>query len=106
MNTGNIFASVPADMPGELTEMLAGSQTVKIERILSRGHRSPDGFWYDQEQNEWALLLKGRTRLSFEGQADTVLLTAGDYINIPAHVRHRVAWTAVDEETVWLAVHY
>jgi len=87
-------------------ETLAGSKTVRIERILSRGHRSPEGFWYNQEQNEWVLLLKGRTGLSFEGQSGAVELAPGDYLNIPAHARHRVAWTAEDEETIWLAVHY
>lgn len=87
-------------------ETLADSKTVRIERILSRGHRSPEGFWYNQEQNEWVLLLKGRAGLSFEGQSGAVELAPGDYLNIPAHVRHRVAWTAEDEETIWLAVHY
>ncbi|PIP08806.1 MAG: phosphoribosylaminoimidazole carboxylase, partial [Syntrophobacteraceae bacterium CG23_combo_of_CG06-09_8_20_14_all_50_8] len=56
---GNVFASIPASLPEELMEILAGSEAVKIERILSRGHRSSDDFWYDQEQNEWVLLLKG-----------------------------------------------
>jgi cupin 2 domain-containing protein len=106
IDRGNIWAAIPAQIPAELTEMLAGSQTVKIERIISRGHRSADGFWYDQDQNEWVLLLKGQAGLSFEGQAATVELTAGDYLNIPAHVRHRVAWTAGDTETIWLAVKY
>jgi cupin 2 domain-containing protein len=106
MAKGNIWASIPEQLPDELTEVLAGSQEVTIERIVSRGHCSAEGFWYDQDQNEWVLLLKGRAVLSFEGQAATVELTAGDYLNIPAHVRHRVAWTAEDTETIWLAVKY
>lgn len=106
MAKGNIWASVPEQIPDELTEILAGSQEVKIERILSRGHCSADGFWYDQDHNEWVLLLKGKAGLSFEGKPATVELTVGDYINIPAHVRHRVAWTAEDTETIWLAVKY
>jgi cupin 2 domain-containing protein len=102
----NIWAAIPKHIPAELIEVLAGSPTVKIERIVSRGHCSPAGFWYDQDHNEWVLLLQGQARLSFEGEPATVELTAGDYLTIPSHVRHRVAWTAEDTETIWLAVHY
>ena len=106
MERGNVFASIPTQMPEELTELLSGSGRVRIERILSKGHRSPDGFWYDQDRNEWVLLLKGRAGLTFEGESGIVALTAGDYLNIPAHIRHRVEWTAENEETIWLAVRY
>ena len=106
METDNIFAAIPAQLPEELTEALAGSPHVKIERIISRGHRSPAGCWYDQEQNEWVLLLKGGAGLAFENAAGVTELKPGDYINILAHVRHCVAWTADDEDTVWLAIHY
>lgn len=103
---GNIWAAIPDQLPDELTEILTAAEGVTIERIVSRGHCSADGFWYDQDCNEWVLLLKGRAGLSFEGRPAAIELTAGDYINIPAHVRHRVAWTAADAETVWLAVKY
>jgi cupin 2 domain-containing protein len=103
---GNIRATIPEQIPYEITEILAGSQAVKIERIISRGHCSVEGFWYDQDYNEWVLLLQGKAGLAFADQSAAVELTAGDYINIPAHVRHRVAWTAEDTETIWLAVKY
>jgi len=106
MNQGNIWAAIPKQIPAELTELLAGSQEVKIERIISRGHCSTDGFWYDQEYSEWVMLLKGQARLTFASPPATVELTAGDYVDIPAHVRHRVAWTAEDRETIWLTVKY
>jgi cupin 2 domain-containing protein len=106
MAKGNIWAAIPKQIPDELTEILAGSPAVTIERIISRGHCSADGFWYDQDHNEWVLLLQGKAGLSFEGQPAIVELTGGDYINIPAHVRHRVAWTAEETETLWLAVKY
>jgi len=106
MNTGNIFADVPGQVPDELFEDLLKTGAVRVERIVSRGHRSPDGFWYDQDRNEWVIVLKGRARLRFDGQADAVELGAGDYINIPAHTRHRVEWTDPAADTVWLAVYY
>ncbi len=106
LEKSNIFADRPADLPVEAIELLAGSPSVKIERIISRGHRSTDDFWYDQEQNEWVLLLKGRAGMTFAGSPACFELVAGDYLNIPAHVRHRVEWTADDEETIWLAVFY
>lgn len=106
INKGNIRSTIPEQIPHEITEILAGSQAVKIERIISRGHCSAEGFWYDQDYNEWVLLLQGKASLTFADQSAAVELTAGDYINIPAHVRHRVAWTAEDTDTIWLAVKY
>jgi len=91
-------------LPEELTTVLQEGTGVRIERIISTGHRSPDGFWYDQSKNEWVLVLQGAARLEFE---DRVLeMRPGDFVNIPAHQKHRVAWTTPDEPTVWLAVHY
>jgi cupin 2 domain-containing protein len=102
--TRNLFADFPTELPEELIETLVESKSVRIERIVSRGHASPAGFWYDQPQAEWVVLLRGAARLRFEDQL--VELRPGDWIHIPAHRRHRVEWTAADEPTVWLAVHY
>ena len=77
---------------------------MRIERIVSQGHSSPHGFWYDQDQNEWVVLLKGAARLEFEDEK--VELRHRDFINIPAHRKHRVDWTTPDEPTVWLGVRY
>ncbi len=101
----NIFDAIPADLPTELFETLAESQTVKIERIISKGHRSPDHGWYDQPQHEWVIVLQGQATISFDN-APAVTLTTGVYLNIPAHQKHKVSWSDPDEETVWLAVHY
>ena len=101
---GNVFAGLPADLPYELFSTLLDATAVRVERIISHGHASPDGFWYDQELAEWVLLLRGAARLAFE---DRVLeLRPGDFVNIPARQKHRVEWTTPDEPTVWLAVHY
>ncbi len=107
MMSKNIFSDLPgANLAEEFFEQLACSYHVRIERIVSQGHSSPEGFWYDQEQNEWVLLLQGRARLLFADADEVVDLVPGDWINIPAHAKHRVVWTAPDEKTIWLAVHY
>ena len=96
----NLFADLPGDLPDELIQPLVDAETVRIERIVSRGHASPDGFWYDQDQDEWVVVLKGTAKLRFEDE--TVAMGPGDFIAIPAHKRHRVEWTMPDEPTVWL----
>lgn len=106
MKTRNIHADIPPGVSGEFVESLAENKNVRIERIVSRGHVSPEDFWYDQETNEWVVVVKGRARILFEGEGDAVSLASGDYVNIPAHCRHRVVWTDPAQETIWLAVHY
>ncbi len=106
MTVKNIFDDIPDNLPQELIEKISGLGKVKIERIVSRGHASPDDFWYKQEQNEYVILLQGKAGLIFENRADVIVLKPGDYLNIPAYVKHRVAWTGSDEDTIWLAVHY
>jgi cupin 2 domain-containing protein len=101
-----LFAAIPPELPEERCDELLRGGAFRVERILSRGHSSPAGFWYDQPQAEWVVLLQGRAGLRFEGEERVIALAAGDHLDIPAHRRHRVEWTAVDEETVWLAIHY
>jgi cupin 2 domain-containing protein len=100
----NLFTNLPQNLPEELLTTLLEASDVRIERIVSQGHSSPEGFWYDQDQAEWVLVLRGAARLEFE---DRLLeMRPGDFVNIPAHKKHRVAWTTPDEPTIWLAVHY
>ena len=106
MNSANLLVGIPAELPDELLTTLHRSGGVRIDRIVSRGHCSPPGFWYDQEQNEWILLLEGSAALEFEGGDGPVELRRGSYLNIPAHARHRVVWTDAEERTVWLAIHF
>ncbi len=103
--TGNLFRPVPERRTEEFLDVLLERPGIRIERIVSRGHASPEDFWYDQPQDEWVLLVKGRAGLRFADEAGDRLLSAGDHVLIPAHRRHRVAWTDPDGETVWLAVH-
>ena len=101
----NIFDDIPANLDKEVIESLVDSENVRIERIISKGHTSPDTGWYDQDRNEWVIVLKGAAVLSFSDES-SVSLKAGDHINIPAHEKHKVTWTAPDTETIWLAIHY
>lgn len=102
----NLFAGVPAHLPDELFETLVSAPGVRLERIVSLGHPTPPGRWYDQDTNEWVVLLRGAAILRFEDEPEPRTLRPGDYLDIPAHRRHRVEWTTPGEPTVWLALHY
>ncbi len=99
----NIFADIPKKLPKELFETLIVKENLKIERIISKGHISQT--WYDQSHDEWVIILQGEAVLTFEDEKE-IKLSTGDYINIPAHTKHKVTWTKPDEETIWLAIHY
>ncbi len=102
--TNNLFTDLPENLPDELLTTLLKSGNIRIERIVSHGHVSPEGFWYDQDEHEWVIVLKGAARLQFE---DSIAeMKPGDFVNIPAHRKHRVEWTTPDELTIWLAVFY
>jgi cupin 2 domain-containing protein len=99
-----LFQDLPASLPDELFSTLIEGTGFRVERIVSQGHSSPEGFWYDQTQHEWIALLKGAAILQFENK--TLHLKPGDSITIRAHQKHRVAWTPPHEITIWLAIHY
>jgi cupin 2 domain-containing protein len=101
----NLFENIPANAPEELFTELLNSGGVRIERIVSFGQSSPDGFWYDQKENEWVLLLEGSATLGFD-DGSAIKLLPGDYINLTAGRRHRVEQTDLEKPTVWLAVFY
>ena len=102
----NLFAAIPASLPEELFEDIVKTDSMRIERIVSRGHTTPNNEWYDQEESEWVMVVKGSARILFEDGMYEVSMEAGDHINIPAHQRHRVSWTDPSQDTVWLAVFY
>ncbi|MGA9539025.1 MAG: phosphoribosylaminoimidazole carboxylase [Desulfobacterales bacterium] len=103
---GTLLEDIPVELPEEIFDTICLSDNVKIERIVSRGHASPEGYWYDQEKNEFILIVQGGAGLKIENEGDIVVLKTGDYLNIGAHVKHRVEWTDPACETIWLAVHY
>jgi len=102
----NLFRNIPAERSRELIETIAETEHVRVERIVSRGHASAPGFWYDQTEDEYVLLLQGRARLKFDGDNGILSMTPGDGIIIPKHVKHRVEWTDPDQDTIWLTVFY
>jgi cupin 2 domain-containing protein len=103
---GNLFANLPtAPEAAERLDLLVKRSGCRIERIVSTGQASPPGFWYDQPNDEFVVLLAGAAILRLENGSQTVALEPGDWIELPAHCRHRVEATQIDPPTVWLAVH-
>ena len=99
------FDSAVSTAAEQITELLV-RPGIRIERIVSCGQASPPGFWYDQAQCEWVVVLSGRARLRFEDEVADRELKPGDFAEIDPHRRHRVAWTDPDVPTIWLAFHY
>ncbi|MCQ1059240.1 cupin domain-containing protein [Photobacterium sp. DNB23_23_1] len=102
----NLFAAIPSSLPDELFEDIVNTDSVRVERIVSRGHVTPEGDWYDQEECEWVMVMKGGATILFEEGMREVRMEPGDHLNIPAHQRHRVSWTDPAQDTIWLAVFY
>ncbi len=104
----NILASVVPSLPqGEQFTTLLESPGLRFERILSPpGHAMGPDEWFDQPWDEFVLVLKGRGALVIEGRDGEIVLNPGDYLQLPAGVRHRVAWTDAHTATVWLALHH
>jgi cupin 2 domain-containing protein len=105
LSVNNLFVDIPREMQEEIVGEILRTDAFRIERIVSRGQASPPGFWYDQERDEWVLLVKGSASLRFDDGRE-VALAPGDHLLIPRRVRHRVERTDPDGETVWLAVHF
>ena len=106
MKLSNLFSPLPKAIPDEVFEALVQTEHFTLERIVSVGQATPAGEWYDQDRQEWVILLQGQARLLFEHETTARILQPGDYVLIPAHCRHRVEWTDPSQQTVWLALHY
>jgi cupin 2 domain-containing protein len=102
----NLFSGIQESTVDEIIEPFLKTDHFKLERIISSGQASPPGEWYDQDTNEWVILLSGSAGLLFEGETDVCVMHPGDYVYIPAHRRHRVEWTDRNQKTIWLALHY
>jgi len=102
----NFYADIPDNGAAEQVIELLSRPGLRIERIVSKGHATPAGQWYDQPHSEWVMVVSGAARLRFEDEMKAIEMQAGDTVDIPAHRRHRVEWTDPAGATVWLAVHY
>lgn len=105
MSPANLLTGLPSLLPDEDVSEILTRADLRIERIVSTGHASPPGFWYDQPWDEWVMVLAGAARLRLADEAADRALAPGDHLLLPAGARHRVEWTSPDEPTVWLAVH-
>lgn len=103
---GHFLRDAATGLPDELSEVMLTGRDLRIERIVSHGQASPPGFWYDQDEDEWVMLLEGEATLRLDGDAPLLRLMPGMHVHLPAHLRHRVESTAPDRRTVWLAVFY
>jgi len=101
----NFFEEIPSSLPREFIEEIYSSQNFRMERIISEGHSSPEGFWYDQNKNEFVILLRGSAILAFEDEP-SIHLKPGDYLVIPAHKKHRVEQTDLSQKTFWLTLYF
>lgn len=106
MMKDNIFSAIPAKTNDEFFENILKNDAFTLERIVSMGHTTPAGQWYEQARDEWVILLQGRASLEIEGQDELLEMAAGDHIHLPAKLKHRVEWTDDQQTTVWLALHY
>jgi cupin 2 domain-containing protein len=102
----NLFDDVPRSLPTERVDALLDAPAIRLERIVSTGHATPPGEWYDQDRDEWVVVLRGRARLRIEGEAQERSLGVGDHLLLRAHVRHRVEWTDPAGPTIWLALFF
>ena len=105
MKSGNIYSGIGKATPDEIFDSIFINASGRVERIISNGQATPEGEWYDQDKDEWVLLLQGSAGVLLEGEDEPVILLPGDYLLLPARCRHRVAWTDQKTQTVWLAVH-
>ena len=105
MGIKNIFRDLPGRGLEEISEALLDTKHFRLERIISSGQRTPPGEWYDQDTNEWVILLSGEAGLLFEGEAEPEMMHPGDYVYIQAHKRHRVEWTDEKQKPIRFALH-
>jgi cupin 2 domain-containing protein len=105
MKVSSLLNNLPVDMTDESFEDIVQSGSVRIERIVSQGHTSPEQGWYDQEENEWVMVVKGVGEITFD-DGTVISLHEGEHVTIPANTKHKVSHTPIDQQTIWLAVFY
>jgi cupin 2 domain-containing protein len=102
---GSLVRNLPDATEDERFEELSRAKSFQIERIISAGQVSPPGFWFDQPNEEWVLVVQGRAEISLLDPDETIHLSIGDWLMIEAHRKHRVEFTSREPLTIWLTVH-
>ena len=100
----NLLEGLPPEPGQERVEVLLQTAGLRLERIHSNAAASPAGFWYQQDEPEWVLVLRGSARLQFEDEPEPRDLCVGDSLLIRAGRRHRVMATDPTPGTLWLAL--
>jgi cupin 2 domain-containing protein len=107
VRAGSLHRNLPSrPLACEITDIFVDRPGLRIERIVSSGQATPEGEWYDQDGDEWVLVVAGAARLRIEDEPGDRELGSGDWVLLPAHCRHRVTWTQVEPPTIWLAIHF
>lgn len=106
MKKGNVFDGIGEPGKQEQFDTFLETDSFRLERIVSAGHSTPPGEWFDQDRDEWVVVLTGSATLRFEDEKESRQMQAGDFVVIPAHRRHRVERTAPNAKTIWLALHF
>jgi len=104
LDIDRLVEALPEPAETEDVRIIWQSPNMRVERIVSYGHASEDGFWYDQDEDEWVMVLTGQGVLQIDGEAKPRTLEPGEAMKLPAHTKHRVVSTTADEATVWLAI--
>jgi cupin 2 domain-containing protein len=105
INTQNIFKTNPEKPNEEIFEIILNNKNLKLERIITNGQTTPPGEWYNQENDEWVVLIQGSALILFENEK-FIILNKGDHILIPKNCKHRVQWVDSNQECIWLALHF
>ena len=100
----NLFSSTCPTEGEERVDRLLEGPYWRLERIHSCLASSPAGFWYDQRETEWVMVLRGSAQLQFEDEQQPRDLCVGDSLLISPNRRHRVVTTDPDPGTLWLAL--
>ena len=106
MKPKNIYSKISSPTQNEYFEKILTDKNFVLERIISTGQSTPENTWCQQDQDEWVILLKGKAKILFETEECSTLLKPGDYIHIPAYLKHRIQWTDPKTKTIWLALHF
>lgn len=97
----NLFSADTANKQEEHFSTLLKTENIHIEKIVSNGQTSSK--WYEQEKDEWVVLIDGEATLLFYDKSE-LKLKKGEYVYIPKMKKHKVTYTS--SPAIWLAVHF